>query len=560
MIKKILLVCFVCFSAIGVKAQTGYAFRISFADKVGSLTYADSLQFLSQKALDRRSAQGIALNPTDLPLVKAYVDSAMLKLNALKLHNRSKWFNQIVAITYDSARIIDVLNLPFVSSVKLVAIYANYSQKNSVISQLSARKFAEVTTNILNNSSQKTLGDTSYYSNSYRQITINNGDFLHDQGLKGEGMTIAVLDAGFRFANQHTQFDSLNNSGRLLSTYSFVRDTTDVYTTINDHGTNVAGLIAAQDSGSYIGSAINANMHLLVTEDELSEQPIEEDNWLSGAEYADSVGADIINGSLGYNEFDAPHASYTWQNDLTGNKTQIAQAANMAVSKGIFTCLAQGNSGMAVWHYMLTPADADSAYSVGSVDSFKQWSDSGYGPNADGQTKPNGMAMGKRVSLVGGNGLIGTANGSSFASPLIAGMVACLWQGCPTKTESEIRHLVMQVSDRFTSPTYIHGFGIPNFELAYNIATGIDEFELKHKTNFQVYPNPTNGSFSIRVKQTFLPYDFELYDAGGRKVGSLENINNFVYENQLLNNLPTGTYFIRLNSNGRIEQTKLIKQ
>lgn len=554
--KNILLFVGILFLALGAKAQTGYAFRVNFADKNGGLTIADSLQFLSQKSLDRRSKQGIAVDNTDIPVVQDYIDSVMSRSNAVKLHNRSRWFNQIVVITYDSNKINDVLTLPFVTSVKLVARYSNYSPKNDAAIGISATKFPRV----YPAQSNKTLGDPAYYGLTYTQMSLNNGDYLHDQGLKGEGMTIAVLDAGFKHTDTHTQFDSLRNSGRLLYTYNFVNDTTYVMTTNNDHGTNVTGLIIGEDPGTYIGSAPKANIYQLMTEDIYTEQPIEEDNWLSGAEFADSAGADVINGSLGYNKFSSPHTSYSYVPDFDGNTTMIARAANMAVSKGIFTCVAQGNSGGSSWKFMLSPADADSVYSVGSVDSMKIWTDSGYGPNVDGQIKPNGMALGKNVCLIGGNGLPGYSSGSSFASPLLAGMIACLWQGLPSYTESQIRHLVMQVSDRYTNPDSTYGYGIPNFKLAYDLATNTDEFENNYQADYKLYPNPSNGVFSVRVKQNFLPYDFEMYDMQGKKIGALNGIDNIIYNNAQLQNLPAGTYLINLKSKQGIVSTKVVKQ
>lgn len=553
--KRILFVLSLMLTAQAAFGQYGYAFRVKFCNKNGGLTIADSSQFLSQKSLDRRSAQGIALDSTDIPVVQAYIDSVMAVSAAVKLHNRSKWFNQIVVITYDSSKVNDVLSLPFVCGAKFVARYTNYSPKTDGAIGLSARKFPKV-----ESLSQKTTGDPAYYGLTYQQVNMLKADCLHDLGFKGTGMTIAVLDAGFKYSDTHTQFDSLNNSGRFLATYNFVDDTTYLYAVNNDHGTNVMGLIIGEDPGSYIGTAPKSNIYALMTEDIKSEQPIEEDNWLSGAEWADSAGVDVINGSLGYNEFNSLHTDYVYATDFDGNTTLIARAANMAVSKGIFTCVAQGNSGGQAWHYMLTPADADSAYSVGSVDGSGAWAQSGYGPNADGQIKPNGMALGKSTVLIGGNGLPGVSNGSSFASPLIAGAVACLWQASPNKTESEIRHLVMQVSDRFTNPDNTHGFGVPDFCLAYNLATGVDEFENSSTTNFEVFPNPTNGSFTLRVKQAVLPYDFEMYDITGRKIGALSNINSIVYRNELLQNLPVGTYSIKIKSKKGTEQRLLIKQ
>jgi len=542
MMKKIAILIVLCVISFSMNAQRGFGFRVNFCDKNGTATFADSLQFLSQKSLDRRSNQGIALDSTDLPIVQMYIDSVMNVSAAVKLHNKSKWFNQIVVITYDSSKVAAIANLPFVCKAELVAIYGSFTPKRDAPVGLSAKKIPTVEP--LTN---KTTGDPAYYGLTYQQVNMLEADCLHDQGFRGEGMTIAVIDAGFRFSNTHTQFDSLNNSGRFLATYDFIRDTTNVLRA-SDHGTNVMGVIIGEDPGSYVGIAPKSNIYALMTEDVFSEQPIEEDNWLSAAEWADSAGADMINGSLGYNEFSAAHRSYTYSNDLDGNSTLIARTANMAVSKGIFTCVAQGNSGAQIWHYMLTPADADSAFSVGSVDGSGAWAQSGYGPNADGQTKPNGVALGRSVVLIGGGGTPGVANGSSFASPLIAGAVACLWQALPQKTESQIRHLVMSVSDRFTSPNNTHGFGIPNFCMAYNLALGTDEFENNVQSDFEVYPNPSEGSFTIRVKQAMLPYNFELYTMEGKKVSELSQIRNIQYTNSTLQNLPKGSYFIKLSS------------
>lgn len=554
--KRILFILSLFFISQSAMAQTGYAFRVKLCDKNGGLTIADSLQFLSQKSLDRRSKQGIVLDNTDLPVVQLYVDSVMNVSNAVKLHNKSKWFNQVVVITYDSTKINDVLSLPFVCGVQLVADYPNYSPKTNVNPDpLSQRKFPKV-----NYGSNKTTGSPTYYGHTFQQINMLHADCLHDLGFKGEDMTVAVLDAGFNHHDTHTQFDSLRNSGRLLATYNFVKDTSYLLTTSNDHGTNVMSIMIAEDSSSYVGIAPKANIYALMTEDVSSEQPIEEDNWLSGAEWADSAGVDIINGSLGYNQYSAQHQSYTYAGDFDGNSTLIARAANMAVSKGIFTSVAQGNTGASSWFYMLTPADADSAFSVGSVDGSGAWAQSGYGPNADGQLKPNGVALGKQTWLIGGNGLPGQANGSSFASPLIAGAVACLWQALPDKSESYIRHLIMQVSDRYTNPNNTLGYGLPNFCMAYNLTVGTDDFENNYESNFEIYPVPTSGSFSVRVKQAVLPYDFEMYDVTGKLINKVSNINNIIYHNELLTQQPSGTYLIRINSKKGTEETQIIKQ
>lgn len=203
-------------------------------------------------------------------------------------------------------------------------------------------------------------------------------------------MQIAILDAGYTEANTNKAFDSINIQNRLLGTWNFKHDTSYIYNINYYHGMNVLGCMAGvrQDTSTYVGSSPDASFYLYVTEDVLSEQPIEEDNWLSGAERADSAGVDLINSSLGYNEYKAYNNSLFWDYnyaaDFTGNQTLCAKAANKAWSKGIFVVNAMGNEGPNAWHYMLTPADADSIYSVGTVDLIPAWGGSGFGPSADG--------------------------------------------------------------------------------------------------------------------------------------------------------------------------------
>lgn len=555
--KKVLIL--ICIFYLGVNssnAQVGYAYRVGFKDKVGSLTFADSLQFLSQRALDRRARQGIALDSTDLPVVQAYIDSVELVSNSIKLHNKSKWMNQIVIITRDSLKRIDIENLSCVTRVELVAEYTNYNPKTlDKPIGLSAKKFPEVQSIPAN----KTAGDPAFYGVAYQQISMMNGDYLHDQGFWGEDMHIAVLDAPFKGYNSYVAFDSVNNDGRILSTYNFIKDTAYILGYNYDHGTNVLGTMAGDHPNTYVGTAPKASYHLFLTEDISSEKPIEEDNWVSAAEVADSAGVDIINSSLGYTDFVKPTYSYNYATHLDGNTTMIARAANIASDKGMFLAIAQGNAGNSAWHWMYTPGDADSVYSVGMVNGSGDWGGSGYGPNSDSQIKPDGMAMGSSANIIGGPGIPVVSSGSSFACPILAGSAACLWQALPNLTEGQLRALIHSVSDRFTSPNNTHGYGIPNFQLAYNVALGTDEFENQDKQEIDVYPNPAQGEVKIRVKQDMLPYDVQFLDLSGRVVFEESGINTFNYRNSYIQNLPKGTYVIQLKAkNNKMAQSKLI--
>ncbi len=565
--KKYLLFCLLLSLSLQDFAAPAYAFRVTFKDKNGTLTFADSLLYLSPTALLRRSKQGIALDSSDLPVVQHYVDTALQTANAVKLHNRSKWFNQIVLITFDSSKVNDLMALPMVQSVKLVARYANGVFKTEEISARSKAKFPEVTDDFAH---KKTRGSSAWYGQAFQQIDMLQGDCLHDAGFKGQGMKIGVIDVNFRRTDSCRAFDTLRMQNRVKDVYNFVKDTPYVYSMAiaSDHGMNVLGCMAAKWDSNYVGTAPYGDFYLYISEDIGSEYPIEEDNWLSAAERCDSIGIDIVNSSLGYNIFDAPFgsSSYTY-GDFDGKTSLIVKAANKLVSKGVYVVNAQGNEGASPWHYMLTPADGDSVYSVGSVDGALAWANSGYGPNALGVVKPDGCAMGKAAALIGGNCLVGAANGSSFASPILCGGIACLWQASPNLKNWELRQLVKMVSSKYanivngTDSTTINtlGYGIPNLCSAYNILLGTSDIKQIDYT-FALYPNPTQGAFVLKsFDLTGAAFSFRILDLTGKMIFESGHINNGEQRCDALVNAAPGEYIIQISTAKKNYSTKIVK-
>lgn len=565
--KKIVLLSIILLLAYQDYAAPAFAFRVTFKDKNGTLTFADSLQFLSATAMQRRSKQGIGLDSTDLPLVQHYIDTAMTTANAVKLHNKSKWFNQIVLITYDSSKVADLQALPMVQSVKLVARYANGIFKTEEISERSMAKFPKPEPADY----KKTRGNSSFYNLAFQQIDMLQGDCLHDAGFMGQGMKIAVIDVNFRRTDSCSAYDTLLMQNRVKDVYNFVKDTPFVYSMAipSDHGMNVLGCMAAKWDSTYVGTAPYGDFYLYITEDIGSEFPIEEDNWLSAAERIDSIGIDIINSSLGYNIYDAPlnGSSYTYAN-MDGKTSLIVKAANMAVAKGIFVVNAQGNEGASPWHYMLTPADGDSVYSVGSVDGSGVWATSGYGPNALGVVKPDGCALGKAAGLIGGNCLVGFANGSSFASPIMCGAIACLWQASPNLTNWQLRQLVKMVSSKYTnivngtdsSTINTLGYGIPNFCSAYNILLGTSDIQNIEYT-FALYPNPTQGEFDVKsFDNSITNFSYLIYDITGKVVYKSKQLYQAGFHCDALKNAASGEYILLISTTNKIYSTKVIKQ
>lgn len=553
---------FIAFVAMLLMSETisalppAYAFRVKFNNKNGTLTYADSLSFLTQNSLDRRSKQGISLDSSDLPVVPAYINQVMTTASAVKLHNVSKWFNQIVVITLDSTKASDIASLPMVASVSLVARYPNG------VYQRPANPTPDKFTELMPIEVKRTRPGSSYYGLAYQQINLMHGDYLHDIGFKGEGMDIAVFDVNFRYTNTCPAFDSINTFNRIKDVYNFAKDTAYVYSTaiVVEHGMNVLGCMAGNMPGTYVGTAPNANFYLYITEDWLTEQPIEEDNWLSAAERADSLGVYIVNSSLGYNIFtELPSASYSYA-DMNGQVSLIAKAANKAVAKGIFIVNAEGNEGASSWHYMLTPADADSVYSVGSVDGSGLWGGSGYGPTYDGRIKPDGCGMGKSSMLIGGNCAPGTSNGSSFASPMVCGSIACLWQSAPSLTAFQLRRIVRMCSDHYTAPNNTVGYGIPNFELAHAIVTGTSDVTNIDYT-FSLYPNPCDGHFSVRSYDPAITnVSYAIYDMHGKLVYKSDKLINANFQSDALAHLASGEYVLLISSFNKNYSTRIVRK
>jgi serine protease AprX len=556
--KKILLVLvFGIFINVIKAAPTVYAIRIVFKNKLYSQPLADSLNFFTLASLHRRHAQGVVFNELDRPVSGFYIDSAMHVAQAFRLHNVSRWFNQIVVLS-NVDNIIGISGLPFVESVKLVGKYNNGWGFAPTTSPNT--KYETISTILT--SDKKKRG--SYYGDAYSQIHATRTDFLHNLGFKGEGMNVAVLDMGFSNAKKLKAFDSILFTNRYIDQWNFVRDTSNVDTFsfgLNIHGTDALSCMGAELPNFYVGSAPKSNYAMYITEDYSFESPIEEDNWVSAAERADSLGVQLINTSLGYYEFDADFASsnYTYANDFNGHKTLIARGNNMAVAKGIFCVTSIGNAGYSTWRYMFTPADADSVYSVGIVDSFLVFHpSSSRGPNAAGQIKPDGVDVGVNVLLIDNpGGGIKSTGGSSFSGPLLAGGIVCLMQALPKVNIYQLRRLIHQCSSTFTTPNDSMGYGIPNFEMAYNteLLINSNQFVLGNNHSIHIYPNPTSTILNISLNNNQAVDQVEVLNTFGKIISVAKNINAIS-----TNLLTTGTYFLRIFDGKNVYVKSFLKQ
>ncbi|HAN17525.1 MAG: hypothetical protein A2X13_02915 [Bacteroidetes bacterium GWC2_33_15] len=518
-------------------------YRVFFVDKNNNnYTINAPEQFLSEKAINRRLNQGIEIRENDLPVSKLYVDS--LKSLGLTILNQSKWMNSAVIYSTDQELIDTLDQIGFIKSLK--KLYPE-SIPPKTYSKTACSEYYTESDNSLS------------YGESGTQISMLNGHILHQNGYMGQGITIAVIDAGFYNSDILPAFDSLFVNNQVLDTYDFVAGDSEVYSD-NSHGMKVLSIIAGNIPGQLIGTAPKANFLLLRSEDVNSEYSIEEDNWVSAAEYADSAGTDIINTSLGYTEFDDPSQNYTYST-MDGNSTFISRAADIAASKGILVVVSAGNLGDDEWKYISAPADADSVLTVGAVDAFAGYvSFSSQGPTFDGRIKPNVAAMGYQTVIQDISGQITKGNGTSFSAPIISGLAACLWQALPDLTNMEIISLIEQSAHHFSTPDYELGYGIPDFAKAANL-TSIP-FSLDSDFEIDIFPNPFSDNFKIYISNIHNYTTIELFNVLQQKVyhkqiytpktTELLQINN-------INNLPPGIYILKVSSGNSSLQKRVSK-
>ncbi len=520
---------FVFFSfTILAKGQGPGIYTIHLSDKKGTpYSLARPEAFLSYRALQRRNRQNIPVTAEDLPVSPDYVDS--LRSLGLKILCRSRWFNTITVYTDDNL-LTDTLNkLSFVQDILLVK-------------PASAKKSTIVKWN--------TSAVKSGTNTSLAQLHLLQGDALHSLGFTGKEMVIAVLDAGFYHVNMLPAFDSIRMKGQILGTRDFVTGNDLVYDD-HTHGMNVLSVLAGNIPGRLIGSAPAAGYWLLRTEDAGSEYPIEEDFWTAGAEFADSVGADIISTSLGYSVFDDPAMNHTYH-DLDGRTTMVARAATMAARRGMIVVASAGNERSNAWHYIISPADADSILAVGATDStgipayF-----SSVGPSADGRIKPDVSAMGVHVLFQGSNGGLMQGNGTSFSAPLISGMTACLWQAFPDAKAQEIIRIVRESANSFLHPNNIIGYGIPDYLLAYTRLRVSKQLSTHHP--YLVYPNPFIDHVTLAIKiSTQDKIQICIYDLNGKTIydrtfgNQMENTR--IIPLYLKNCISSGLYILQVHS------------
>jgi len=487
---------------------------------------APTIQLSKQNKL-RHQKMNLCFDEKDQQVYAPYCN--LIEAEKLQIIGKSKWLNAVLVQTEMALKICE---LPYPFILKIEALKPNQSVTLETKSGNYAPKLS-----------------------SLPQLEMLQIDKLHAMGYNGKGRTISVFDNGFTGVDKLQAYEHLYMENRIANTKNFVDPNRTVYEMGSDgeHGSRVFSTMAALLPPTFTGAAYGATFNLAVTEDMTQEGILEEWNWLMAAEWADSLGTDIISSSLGYSANFTYGTNHKYE-DMDGRTTIVSQAANYAASRGILVVNSAGNEAETPWRYIVAPADADSCLAVGAVDIYGYYASfSSEGPSYDGRTKPDIVAMGQQTVTLLPTGLLKAGNGTSFACPLIAGLAACLWQVDTSLSNMDLFYLIKKSGFNSIFPDNYEGWGIPGTDSIYYWLTGNDLLPAdKEEKNGLLYPNPCSGNTTLVLNNTQndISAQIKIYDTYGKLVYN-DKINllngNQHYQLKLAGLfLPNGMYFLHL--------------
>ena len=538
--RKLLLVLTILSIQQGVaQSQDAWVF---FADKENvEVSLADPILIMTQEAIDRKALHGTAIDERDVPVNENYI-TQIKNATGITVRSKSKWMN-CVYIVGSQPNIEALLDLPFVTNVEYADKSLNLFPGAPIENKFSLEEAGQ---NVIYN-----------YGAAANQIEMLSGDYLHELDYTGEGMIVAVLDAGFPSIDTNPGFQKMRDENRILGTYDFEARTENV------DGTSSHGFVTSSDIGGFlqnefVGTAPQASFYFFVTEYTPSETPVEEAWWVEALERSDSLGVDVVNTSLGYRGFDNPNYDHSYE-DLDGQTTFSARGANIAFDKGMILVTSAGNGGNSSFPTVGTPGDSPGTLTVGAVNSNGNYvAFSSIGPTVDGRVKPDVMAQGAIAAVINTGGNVDFSSGTSFSSPIMAGVITCLWQSRPEVPNGHIMQIVRESANLYNNPTDQMGYGIPNFENAYAALQELgleDEFLM---SNFALYPNPVTSKINISFPEGISNCTFTIYSVLGNKILSTEISRNLNSVN--MESLNSGMYIASINSNNKQISFKLIKE
>ncbi|MDR0612575.1 MAG: S8 family peptidase [Dysgonamonadaceae bacterium] len=508
----------------------GFMYRLILKDKGNPPFSTEQPElFLSGKSIQRRLKQNLAVDSADLPIDGSYLEA--IANTGADIRAYSKWAKTVTVRFSDLSLVPQLKNLPFVDTLYCV-------WKGSFPQQLMFREDKYV---LQNDTAENNLNG---YDAGFAQIALNNGHLLHAAGFRGEGMTIAVIDGGFIHADVINYFDFQ----RIKGVKSFSHELSDPLQEGADHGTKALSCMLPDRPGELIGTAPEADYYLLRTEVDGEEYPVEEDYWVAALEYADSIGADIVTSSLGYSEFDDSLMNHA-HSQLDGKSVPISIAAGLAASRGMLLFNAAGNEGNKPWGKIMFPCDALNMLAIGAITGDSARSNfSSVGHTADGRIKPDLMAMGAGVTVVSGSGQINSGSGTSFATPILAGLSACLWQALPELTGFEIIELLRETANAFSHPDSLTGFGIADVYKAYTRnRTGLKPAGTEDAVYFCINARENRLYLNFNRLKNNSQFVLDIYSGVGIRLLSVPNVSSPVD----ISSLPEGIYIARLQTGGR---------
>ena len=523
-------------------------------DKPNASTFlASPLTMLSQRALDRRTRQNIALDTKDAPIEATYYNQ-IKNATGITVLAKSKWLNAIqVQGTQTNINNLKT-TFTFINRIEFAnrSLNAKGASLIKPIQKTKKNKFVETTT-------------TFNYGNAANQIEMLKGNFLHEKGFTGTGMYIAVIDNGFPNVNTLNAFKRVRDNNQILGGYDFLKRSNDFYvkeyngsTLINSHGTKVFSTIAGYIHNQFVGTAPDAFYYLFRTEDPVNEAPLEQTLWVEAAEKADSLGVDVINTSLGYTTFDNSNYNYTYA-DMNGKTTFISRGAEIGVSRGMIIVVSAGNEGNKVWKYINAPADVSTVFTVGAVNITKVIAPfSSYGPTSENNIKPDVLAQGESATIIDEVfDIPKTGNGTSYSSPIMAGVVACFWQAFPNLTNLQIMQKIRESADRYNNPNLQsqYGYGVPDFQKAYTVLA-VDQVDFLK--DLAVFPNPLTNSFTLQIDgQKLENTQIQIFNVIGKKVFEKSNLISKTID---VSELNSGIYILKITNGNQQKTIKLIKK
>ena len=538
--KKLLLVFTILFIQQSF-AQTQDAW-VFFADKENvAASLADPILIMTQEAIDRKTLQGTPIDERDVPVNENYI-TQIKNATGITVRAKSKWMNCVYVIG-SQLDIESLLDLTFVTNVE-------YADKglNLFPGEPLENKFALEETNQRINYN---------YGDAANQIEMLSGDYLHELDYTGEGMIVAVLDAGFPSIDTNPGFQKMRDENRILGTYDFEARIENVDGTSN-HGFNTSSDIGGFLQDEFVGTAPQASFYFFVTEYGPTETPTEEAWWVEALERSDSLGVDVVNTSLGYQGYDNPNYDHSYE-DLDGQTTFSARGANIAFDKGMILVTSAGNGGNSSFPTVGTPGDSPGMLTIGAVNSNGNYASfSSIGPTVDGRIKPDVMAQGSSAAVISTGGNVDFSSGTSFSSPIMAGVVTCLWQSRPEVPNGHLMQVIRESAHLYNNPTDQMGYGIPNFEDAYAALQELgveDEFLM---SNFALYPNPVSTVLNVSFPEGISNATFTVYSILGNEVlNATISINSNTVNIEALN---SGMYIASISSNDKQISFKIIKE